>query len=168
MSIQFVSARVARRLPTQKDRERWERLGVVPSTRLVTSPEPLRGGSAQEQAASGEESAAPQKVPPEKKDFIFVTSEAYPVAPPTTPSVHQIIKQIAAEHNVSLDEILGPRRQPPLVAARHAAMAAVYLAKPHLSLPVLGRYFHRDHTSLLSALRKMGVYQPRNRPEARQ
>lgn len=75
---------------------------------------------------------------------------------PRIPAI-DIIKDIALRSGMSVARIRGPSRTKPLVAVRHEAMAAVHLARPDLSLPALGRIFHRDHTTLIFALRKMGV-----------
>jgi chromosomal replication initiation ATPase DnaA len=53
--------------------------------------------------------------------------------------------------------VLGPSRARPLVQARFDAVAAVKMAYPGMSLPMLGRLFKRDHTSILAALRKSGL-----------
>lgn len=56
------------------------------------------------------------------------------------------------------DEVVGSRRNRPIIAARFALILAVKLEYPNLSLPQIGRIFGgRDHTTILSALRKMGV-----------
>jgi hypothetical protein len=55
---------------------------------------------------------------------------------------------------VSIAEILGRNRRPPIAAARHEAVWRVRLATGW-SLPRLGRFFKRDHTTVLHSLRKM-------------
>jgi chromosomal replication initiation ATPase DnaA len=66
--------------------------------------------------------------------------------------VRALIERVAAFHGVSFEDILGPRRDRKTVAARFDAIAAVHKARPDLSLPQMGRHFHRDHTSILHAL----------------
>lgn len=71
-----------------------------------------------------------------------------------------IIKDVAMKHGMTVAIIRGPSRSRSIVTARHDAMAKVHIARPDLSLPALGRIFHRDHTTLLHALRKIGAYGP--------
>lgn len=68
-----------------------------------------------------------------------------------------IIKRVAVEHRLRPEEITGESRRLPIVRARHAAMAAIYVERPDLSLPQIGRAFGKDHTTVLSALQKLGV-----------
>lgn len=72
--------------------------------------------------------------------------------------VHDIISAVAEEYGVTVAEIKGLRREKYIVPARQEAMARVYRERPDLSLTVLGRLFHRDHTTVLSAIKKMGVW----------
>ena len=72
--------------------------------------------------------------------------------------VEDIIKQTAAAFGVRPADILGPRRDRNSVAARHMAMARAYVERPDMTLPELGRLFKRDHTVLLHAAKKMGVW----------
>lgn len=65
-----------------------------------------------------------------------------------------IIHRIAAETGVPYRDIIGVRRSHPIIHARFLAIRAVADAKPHMSLPAIGRVFNRDHTSILHALRK--------------
>jgi hypothetical protein len=73
----------------------------------------------------------------------------------------QIIADMAHQHGLTYGDIMGKSRRDPIVAARHAAIAAVYLNCRidgcRYSLPKLGRVFGLDHTSCLFALRKMGI-----------
>jgi chromosomal replication initiation ATPase DnaA len=56
-------------------------------------------------------------------------------------------------------EVISNIRTRPIVAVRQAAMADVYVLCPHLSLPQIGRLFGgRDHTTVLHAVMKMGVW----------
>lgn len=74
---------------------------------------------------------------------------------------HHIIGTMARDFGVTVAEITGPRRGGKVLKARHAVIVAVYQARPDLTLPALGRMFNRDHTTILSALRKAGVYEAR-------
>lgn len=74
-------------------------------------------------------------------------------------SIHSIICTVAKRHGVSPLDITGPSRAMPIVEARHAAMVEAYLVRLDLSTPQIGRDFGgRDHTTVLHAVRKAGVY----------
>lgn len=68
-----------------------------------------------------------------------------------------ILRDVAVKHGLTVGILRGPSRSRHIVAVRHEAIAAVHVARPDLSLPALGRIFNRDHTSILFALRKLGV-----------
>ena len=83
-----------------------------------------------------------------------------------------IVESVAARHGVSAADILRPdsmragdrfpTRTRKVVEARHEAMAEVAEARPHWSYPCLGNLFGgRDHTTVMSALKKLGRYKPR-------
>lgn len=72
-----------------------------------------------------------------------------------------IVESVAAKHNVPVSAILGDSRLRHIVAARHEAMAEVVEARPHWSFPTVGRLFGRDHTTVISALQKLGKWKPR-------
>lgn len=71
------------------------------------------------------------------------------------PSWRFLVALAAVRHSVSSDDILGPRRGKPLIAARCEAMGLVYQHTP-ASLPRIGLCLNRDHTTVLHALRKIG------------
>jgi chromosomal replication initiator protein len=57
---------------------------------------------------------------------------------------------VAAQFGLTRGQLLGRRRQRHIVLARHIAMLlAVEMLQA--SLPQVGRWFHRDHTSVLHA-----------------
>jgi chromosomal replication initiator protein len=72
----------------------------------------------------------------------------------TTVTASTIIATTATYFSVSPDELTGPSRSHALVTARQIA---VYLCREltDLSLPKLGQQFHRDHTTVLYAERKI-------------
>lgn len=74
---------------------------------------------------------------------------------------HEVIKRVAAQHRMSVKELLSPSRTHRVIAARFDAIVEVYetcrRSESRLSLSEIGRLFGRDHTSILSALRKRGV-----------
>jgi hypothetical protein len=69
-----------------------------------------------------------------------------------------IIAAVARKYGASIETIIGPRRDALAVKARHEAMAEVYVQCVHLSLPQIAKLFQRDHTSLLHAIKKLGVW----------
>ena len=74
---------------------------------------------------------------------------------------HEVIKRVAARHRMLVEELLSPSRKHQVIAARFDAIVEVYqtcrIGERRLSLPEIGRLFRRDHTSILSALRRRGV-----------
>lgn len=72
-----------------------------------------------------------------------------------------IVESVAARHNVSVKAIFGTSRMAHIVRARHEAMAEVVEARPHWSFPTVGRFFSRDHTTVINALQKLGRWKPR-------
>jgi chromosomal replication initiation ATPase DnaA len=73
-------------------------------------------------------------------------------------SPRSIISRIARAHRLSPNDIVGQRRTAPVVKARFDALSELRRIHPHRSLPWLGQQLGgRDHTTVLSALRKMGI-----------
>ncbi|GGB00232.1 hypothetical protein GCM10011491_30560 [Brucella endophytica] len=71
-------------------------------------------------------------------------------------TVPAIIARVAHQHGFTYDDIIEQSRVRKLVAARFEAMAAVRTAKPLMSVPEIAKWFKRDHTTVISALQKMG------------
>jgi hypothetical protein len=74
----------------------------------------------------------------------------------------KLIGMVAAWHGLEVEDILGPRRRHPIIAARHDAIEAIYLncrrGGRRYSLPEVGRALgNRDHTTILHALKKRGI-----------
>lgn len=70
--------------------------------------------------------------------------------------VEDIIATAAEKHGVTVHDIKGQSRRKWIVAARFEAIAQAYQLRPDLSLARIGEAFGgRDHTTLISALRKM-------------
>ena len=72
--------------------------------------------------------------------------------------VRRIIERVARAHGMLPVQITGDQRAKPFVKARYDAIAEVRRIYPEKSLPWLGRQFNRDHTTILHALRKMGLH----------
>lgn len=66
-----------------------------------------------------------------------------------------ILDELRNFPDVTIEEVLGPRRTREVTAARFAAIAAVKSERTDLSYPQIGREFNRDHTSILHAVRTM-------------
>lgn len=67
-----------------------------------------------------------------------------------------LITRIAEDHGLTYADMIGKSRRKHIVQARHEAIWAVRDARPDMSLPQIGRLFHKDRTSILHALRKRG------------
>ncbi len=113
-----------------------ERLWYVPAKRPVIPPPVPREPSA-------EVAAPPVVVLPNWAPFNFLQS----------PGPRALVKLVALRHRISVDEILGTRRQVAICAARHEAVFLVYTHCQHMSLPEIGRIFSRDHTTILHSVR---------------
>lgn len=75
-----------------------------------------------------------------------------PDEPPKPPkSCREIIAEVAAKHEVSVEEILSDGKAAMIIPPRHEAMYRC-VAETALSLPAIGRIFHRDHTSIGNAV----------------
>ena len=68
-----------------------------------------------------------------------------------------MIGLVARMHGATYDEVISKSRRHRVVMARQAAMCAVACKRPDYSLPMLGRIFKRDHTTVLYALRVRGL-----------
>ena len=66
-----------------------------------------------------------------------------------SPKIVQTI--VAGQFGLSRAQLLGRRRLPHIVLARHIAMLLCLEMLRGVSLPQVGRWFHRDHTSVLHA-----------------
>lgn len=75
----------------------------------------------------------------------------------------QIIREVAVQHDVTVDAIINGNRSPKNVAARREAIVALIAAKPHLSFPQIGRIFGLDHTTALHHAQVAGLRSRRDR-----
>src|SRR5215469_1728051 len=62
---------------------------------------------------------------------------------------------IAERFDLKRAQLLGRRRLPRFVLARHIAMLLCLEMLPGASLPQVGHWFHRDHSSVLHAREAM-------------
>jgi chromosomal replication initiation ATPase DnaA len=76
-------------------------------------------------------------------------------------SVSQTIKILAGRYGVSVDDLKSDSRVEHLTAVRQLCWCVLYQegtwgSGGTRSMPGLGRYFNRDHTTVLHALRRFG------------
>ena len=69
-----------------------------------------------------------------------------------TPAAKTIIRDVAREHGVSFEDIMGPSRNRNCVRPRKAAMSRIR-AELGYSYPQIGRLFNRDHSTVMWATR---------------
>ena len=121
------------------------RLGAVVQRRRVPRPVALPQPLPLSITASQEEVV----------DSPVVITGSAPLNMLALPSWRFLVALAAVRHGFSSEDILGPRRGKPLIAARCEAMGLVYQHTP-ASLPRIGLCLNRDHTTVLHALRKIG------------
>lgn len=71
-------------------------------------------------------------------------------------TAREIIERVATFHGFTAEDIIGKRRHRELIIARHDAVKAVAAIRPEMTLPMLAKIFHRDHTTLLHTLGRLG------------
>lgn len=100
-----------------------------------------------------------EAVPPADRAPPFDPAEVFEILDPErlAREPKRIIARVAAEHGFTAADILGRRRQPELVAARHAAVAEVAREHPALTYADIGRIFRRDHSTIVNAMRRAGT-----------
>lgn len=73
-------------------------------------------------------------------------------------TIATIVSEVLRDYpGVTWDDITGLRRTRDLIKPRHLCMVAVFEQRKDLSLPMIGRIFKRDHTTILAATRKYGI-----------
>ena len=92
-------------------------------------------------------------------------AEAYVAVTATKPAesfelrpMEDIAREASDDLGISLEEIMGRSRVLHIARARGTVMAAVYVQRPDLSLNQIARFFGRDHTTVLAAVQKTGVW----------
>jgi len=71
--------------------------------------------------------------------------------------IRAIVERCATGTNVTYAEVMGRSRAKPVVRVRHAAIAATVQRFPWMTYPQLGRVFDRDHSTIMTALKKLGA-----------
>lgn len=78
----------------------------------------------------------------------------------TRPAPMSIIRSFEQSHELDAGTIVGESRAKHVVPVRYKAIAEVAKMYPELSQSSLGRIFKRDRTTIIHALRKMGLWKP--------
>lgn len=72
-------------------------------------------------------------------------------------TVATIVAEVLRDYpGITWEDIIGLRRTRDLIKPRHLCMVAVFEQRKDLSLPMIGRIFKRDHTTIIAAMRKHG------------
>ena len=73
-------------------------------------------------------------------------------------TMSQIVRDVAEAHSIPLDVLMGREKGKALWRARNEAMWLVRQlrrdGKPAWSYPAIGRFFGRDHTTIIANVRK--------------
>jgi chromosomal replication initiation ATPase DnaA len=70
--------------------------------------------------------------------------------------VKLIVEEVLREYpGITWQDIVSAKRTKYLIEPRHRCMTAVFTIRPDLSFPMIGKIFMRDHTTILSAVKKM-------------
>lgn len=76
--------------------------------------------------------------------------------PTLVPFIIDVMRVVARRYSRSVLDLKSTRRCAPIVRPRQIAMYVAYKVTMH-STPRIGRAFHRDHTTVLHAIRKIGA-----------
>lgn len=67
--------------------------------------------------------------------------------------LHDILMDVCQRHRVSSVDLFSPRRFRALVRARQEAWWLAY-TQSEASYPAIGKFFHRDHTTIMFGIRR--------------
>jgi chromosomal replication initiation ATPase DnaA len=82
-----------------------------------------------------------------------VTQPLEPVCPMQTgDAMHRIVQEVADKYRLTVTALKSPARYRVLAWPRQEAMARMY-SETSASLPRIGRFFDRDHTTVLHGIR---------------
>ena len=79
--------------------------------------------------------------------------------PGTPDAAREVIREVAARHRLTIAELVGESRKREIAWPRIEAMARIRAltgpdGRPRYTLPRIGQFFGRDHTTVLSAVRR--------------
>jgi len=147
----MMSTSISKKDYHQAAKERWKRMGMSKTTVATVVIKPI-------EIAPPPVVEAPKivEVPSTKKTKQIVYKNQYGEYPhvPYKPITRQVVQVICDFFNVSEIDLLADRRCADLIYPRHLAF---YLCKScsTQSLTQIGRSFQRDHTTILSGIRKI-------------
>ena len=72
-------------------------------------------------------------------------------------TIQEIQREACVKHGVSMEALLGERRDKKIVQARHEAIRSVYSQLQGLSLSRIARAFNRDHTTVLYVVGRVKI-----------
>jgi ABC-type dipeptide/oligopeptide/nickel transport system ATPase component len=125
-------------------KQRWQRMGMVRSAPMVKINPPM---------PIVQEIRKPILVKPSRPIHTNRTSPEmyYYTLPTRRSSMAEILRMVCEDYDLTEAEIMAHRRHKKPCTARQIAM---YLAKKtcHHSYPAIGRFFGRDHTTVLHAI----------------
>lgn len=71
------------------------------------------------------------------------------------PLFDEIVNIVCDGCKIPLDDLRGRSTKTPIVEARHLAIYFTYNNVPKMSSNILGRYFDRDHSTVLHSIQKV-------------
>ncbi|MGU3387180.1 helix-turn-helix domain-containing protein [Methylobacterium sp. D53M] len=88
--------------------------------------------------------------------------EIIPAAPDASETARgempsDVIRRIARDYGLTSDDLCGHSRAHHVIHARRAAIAALLEARPSASLTQIGQWINKNHSTVLHALRAMGL-----------
>lgn len=114
---------------------------VVPKGRIPPRSEPAK------------RSPLPPPALPPVSVSPFGLSFTYGEPGPKLPTIMGIIREVAAKHGLTADDLTGEQRTQHVVVARHEAMWKCAQNK-RWSLTRIGNAFAKDHTTVLNGIRR--------------
>ena len=126
--------------------ERRQRLKQSALLRLAPKPQPAKEPEP-ELAIEPEPTATIQNLPPEELINVRHLTRNYP-------TLREIINAVARHFGVSAVEILADRREKRIVQPRQIVCWLACELTPHATT-IIGRYLNKDHTTVISARRKI-------------
>lgn len=127
--------------------DRYRRLrGIAPPVVRLVEPKPVPAPALPRQFGNRAGSSAPPRMRSSRR----LPPRPAPVQPHL--STAQIIAAIAGQWGLTSADILGRQHAVAIVDARHNAIWRVWRDHPRLTPVAIGRIFHREHTTIRSAI----------------